>query len=369
MPKKHFEFIDAIRGIAALHVLLIHLAFIPNPSLLIPQWLSMIGFTGNSGVELFFVLSAFCLCLSMRAHGQEDTSVWQFYIRRIFRILPFFYLMLLIFLLRNKIVYGISYSWTDLLSNLFCIFNFIPEKTEGIAWASWTISVEMIFYLFFPFIFRTIGNIWKSLIFLCFTLIVDQYFTAYVYSSSLDHKQMNVLLKLGFFCHLPSFALGILAFFIFERFVKSGITNKHLYSYFLILISISGYVLLSNSRWRAASPYSFLYPWYSLLYAILIIGLALVPVKLFVNRITLFYGKVSYSMYLSHPLIVFSLIPVYQLIYSLYLPITIQFGLCLFITLLPLTFISFLGYHLIEQPGISFGNRLIQKFRKLDSAR
>jgi peptidoglycan/LPS O-acetylase OafA/YrhL len=92
-PKK-LDFIDALRGIAALMVVVYHTALMPRPNLEIPIGLDKFVRLGGLGVVLFFVISAFTLYLSGNNRKQETNQLRKFYLRRLFRIVPLFYFML-----------------------------------------------------------------------------------------------------------------------------------------------------------------------------------------------------------------------------------------------------------------------------------
>src|SRR5262249_21120967 len=100
----------------------------------------------------------------------------------------------------------------------------------------------------------------------------------------------------------------------------------------------------------------------AIVYALLVLGLAMSPVGLFVNRLTLFWGKLSYSLYLNHPTLVYALVPLYRIIYASQLPIDVKYGACLLIVLVLLTTISYFTYRFIEKPGMDLGTKLIKKF-------
>ena len=53
-PKKK-DFIDALRGLAALYVLVFHFSLITTPMAVAPSWLAPITGIGGAGVTLFFV--------------------------------------------------------------------------------------------------------------------------------------------------------------------------------------------------------------------------------------------------------------------------------------------------------------------------
>ena len=96
-------------------------------------------------------------------------------------------------------------------------------------------------------------------------------------------------------------------------------------------------------------------PW-----TLLVLGLAINPVKLIVNAVTRFYGRISYSVYLNHPIVILLLKPIYVRIYQ-YVPGHLLALLTSFaVTFAVLTPWSYLTYRLIEKPGIRFGSRLIK---------
>src|SRR5690348_13706360 len=86
-PVTKFDYIDAMRGIAILLVILVHSAF----DLAIKGPAGRIGAMGQFGVQMFFVASALTLCLSWEARRDEPHPMKSFLIRRFFRIAPMYY--------------------------------------------------------------------------------------------------------------------------------------------------------------------------------------------------------------------------------------------------------------------------------------
>lgn len=340
-----------------LYILLYHMALIPKPNLLVPHWASSFVLTGGTGVTLFFIISAFCLCLSMRLHKQEPRLTIRFYMRRIFRIAPLFYFWIVISWVRDKFWLGVSHSWTDVLLNMSFGFNFVPGKNEGFVWASWILSVEMVFYLFFPIIYRYVNDCWKSVGFFFVTLIVAAGYTVFVIYLPIPDSQRASFLQFSFLRQMPIFALGMVAFFLYDRFIQ-GKFRPRSWAVALIAAAVFGYIALLSGRLTLL--FDGLY-WQGVIYSELLLGLAIAPLGLFVNRMTRFYGKISYSIYLNHPTIVAALVPAYGFIYTLHLPTTLKYGACLLLTLGPLTIISYCTYRFIEQPGMRLGSRLIKK--------
>jgi peptidoglycan/LPS O-acetylase OafA/YrhL len=81
---KHFQYIDALRGIAFLGVLTVHAALVAGRF-----HFDHLATLGNQGVQLFFMVSALTLFLSFGPRSKrENRSVLNFFIRRLFRIAP-----------------------------------------------------------------------------------------------------------------------------------------------------------------------------------------------------------------------------------------------------------------------------------------
>ncbi|MFZ1831080.1 MAG: acyltransferase family protein [Candidatus Competibacteraceae bacterium] len=93
-PDVRLPGIHGLRAVAALAVVIFHVHGIYQLDL--PAYFSLIKTHFGLGVQLFFVLSAFSIFFS--THHRVGRSHWiqDYFIRRFFRIAPFFYLMILV---------------------------------------------------------------------------------------------------------------------------------------------------------------------------------------------------------------------------------------------------------------------------------
>lgn len=114
----------------------------------------------RSGVDLFFVLSGFLIGGILIDKRQSNNYYKTFYLRRICRIFPVYYLLVSLFALAKAFdMQGELFSgpipvlaYVGFTQNYFMpIFG-----TYGAAWlsATWSLAIEEQFYLFFPLIVR-----------------------------------------------------------------------------------------------------------------------------------------------------------------------------------------------------------------------
>lgn len=345
------EFLDAVRGLASLWVLLFHVnkhveQYIRIPEG-VPRWAWFIKF-GGIGVMLFFVVSAFSLCYSMKLHRDKSTTA--FYIRRLFRIAPLFYVLLIFQLWR----FPDQLQLAALLANVSFIFNFIPKFHESIVWGGWTIGVEMIFYLTFPFLFRCVDNIWKSAGLVIVSFLIAWVTTPLVLFYNLRASGYNMHAVFNF---LPVFAAGILAFHTSEKF--SYYAHRYAIGVIVTASALILLCLLLNS-WGPSSDFMLFINRIALLeqgliFGMFVTGLMFAPTAIFVNRVTTFLGKLSYSIYLTHLPVLILIIPLFRKIYSFPWSNSLQFVVCVAVTLCIVLPISYLTYRWIEEPGMRLG--------------
>jgi peptidoglycan/LPS O-acetylase OafA/YrhL len=159
--------LDGLRGMAILLVLLCH--FIGNSDhTSLPVWLDRFFWvfrSGWMGVDLFFVLSGFLIGGILLDSRSSADYFQRFYIRRVHRILPIYFLLMLLFTLTVVILQFFpqgrtTVSLRELLVLPKCVFflqNFLASFTD-FQWrwfvVTWSLAVEEQFYLVAPFFVR-----------------------------------------------------------------------------------------------------------------------------------------------------------------------------------------------------------------------
>lgn len=266
--------INSLRGLAALMVAFHHFSRwgdlkggLYAEGDLIPQ----IGFYGNLGVYIFFVISGFVIPYTLIQNNYKIRNFFRFILKRSIRIeIP--YIASIICLLVVHYISSRLFSWVHFsiepkrfLLHLFYLIPFTDYKWYSIIY--WTLAVEFQYYLLIALIIpvfihrnRLIQTIallgFTSLIF--FRLLDSE--TAYVYS------------------HTGIFAMGIVTCLFYLK-------RASLWQFMLILI------------------YGSILTWYfrngEIAIAAFLTSLIICFVK-FDFKIGDFFGKISYSLYLTH---------------------------------------------------------------------
>jgi len=142
MPTQHryYPELDGVRAIAALLVMLFHA--VQSGLLPLPFSVSV----GQTGVDLFFVLSGFLITsILLKANPGDWSEVRTFYTRRVLRIFPLYYLALLLYW---PLFQKPSWFFWVYLQNFWISFGRIANGPVHF----WSLAIEEQFYLVWPFL-------------------------------------------------------------------------------------------------------------------------------------------------------------------------------------------------------------------------
>lgn len=335
--------LDGLRAISILIVIFFH-AFLFSKDMVLPAdglqqlseslpvWLGWIR-RGDLGVDVFFVLSAFLIGsqLFYEKEKTEQINFRYFYLKRLFRIYPLYLTLLAIYMMAKG---GDIY----LLANIFAFNNFTGYDNVIIPW-SWSISVEVQFYLLAPFVIVFFTR-QKTLLILLAGVLVPLLWMFYFYLNSalpqetlLDIiQQKNKVLQTYYMdmlyvlpiVRLPDFVFGLMAAWYWvhkKEALENWVSSRRQQVNILIWLALlSSFLIASLDIYL---PSDQLTGWHSIVYdfnmvagrtvfAFLVTFILLMTVlrihqRHIVTRILsskLLYpvAKVSYSMYLFHPL-------------------------------------------------------------------
>ncbi len=379
---KKLGYIDAIRGIAVLMVLFVHtLTFLSSTNL--NSYFKIFVGQGRMGVQLFYMASAFTLFYSMAQRSEgERFSNFNFYIRRFFRIAPMFYLAIIYYFWQYTTFPAISMEATNLgtltMANLASHFIFLhglsPYWINTIVPGGWSVGVEMMFYLLVPAFYFTYKRFGVKFLYIALTLSTT---FSWIFSYAIfliKGLEMNQywygFMYFNIFNQLPVFILGMILYHnISHNITKEGsfknlfLANKNIF--YIFVGSIFLFILsLYLTKITTVGTFAGSMLMRTSLLGIFIILLAHFRFKIFVNRLFVYIGKISYSMYLTHFAFLF-IIPVIFSNHFKYLDNYFRPEIIFIIYFILLTvctiLLSAVTYKYIEKPGIIMGNKIIER--------
>ena len=370
---KKFPFIDALRGIAILGVILYHSSLSVAPKNQILLWFMR---QGALGVQLFFVISSLTLFLSWKARSTHEISPTRnFFIRRFFRIAPMFYLAIIAYILIN----GFSPSfwapngvkWWFIPITAAFLHGFHPETHTAVVPGGWAIAVEMNFYLIVPFLIPHIKTLKFCLLLFIISVIfaaLNLFIVPHIFPYS-EYQHLKVFIYASFFNQLPVFILGLFCYLIFSKnYPRKNIAIIGGLIFLLLFLALLFPVFKLPNNFIAKNL--LIRPHHIFaggLFSVFTLMLANWPIGLLVNRFTTTLGKLSYSMYLTH----FAILTYFsKLGFSAMFPRSNIASLLHFLCVVLISaFVSFFLYKLVEKTGIKIGRRLIEKLEKKNRGR
>ena len=336
--------LDSLRGLAAIYVVFFHLVLLPTPNLVIPDNVAaqIVSF-GGTGVFLFFVISGFSLSMTMPRHDRTGFPLVSYGVSRLFRIAPMFVFMLIVSILRDRLSFGALPSARNVVLNLSFLFNLVPGHQEGIIWASWTVGVEMLFYAAFPILYRmgVRTQISVGIVALLLFTATESYAPIYFYWS-----------VLGWF---PLFIIGMVAFETYDV-LKLSSRRRHVG----LALIITGLAVLAAciAVPGAGGDVRFRTP-IGIGYAALLVGCVLRNPSVLEAKPLMFFGRISYPLYLIHAPIIFRGSGFFLRV-TTHVPDSVSYVACAVVTFAVATPCAYLAHILVEKPGIDAGRRILR---------
>lgn len=211
----HLGYLDALRGWAVAAVILVHVGSTAYPP---GNWQWDLTFWGRRGVQLFFMVSAFTLYLSLDHRKVEQHPTLNFYLRRVFRIAPLFYFM---FLLRYVAYHPVPTPALQIVLAALFLNGLYPPAIFAGPLAGWTIGTEFAFYMLLPLLHRWINTLNKAIAFTCTTAIVFGFGSLLLlrHLPSASGTTIVYLRSVGIPVELGIFGMGIVAYYIVKDYV------------------------------------------------------------------------------------------------------------------------------------------------------
>jgi peptidoglycan/LPS O-acetylase OafA/YrhL len=314
IESKRIPNLTPIRFILALLVVLFHVAQF-NKNRGFPFFNDLAIFhKGIEAVYMFFSLSGFLIIKQLFIEKKHTNSInlKAFYLRRILRIFPLYYLVLTFGFVYYHLIlplFGFKFENNyDLLSGIFLSITFFPNifstySPGGILEVLWSIGIEEQFYLLIAPLFLLIPIKRIALFLGVFTAV---YFLMYFSDYFVLLKTYNML----FFY----FSFGGLSSLLFNHsFVQTWIKKIRFPILLIFIIYFTTNIFVNNLNIFSYNLFSFI------LFGVTISVLALKPIKILQNKTMDYLGKISYGIYMYHAIVI-------QLVGLIYLKVISKFG-------------------------------------------
>jgi len=352
MKKIHFPGLNGVRFIAALLVIIDHTELFKSYLGMPTLWAnSYSAYLGAFGVSIFFVLSGFLITyLLLEEQKEAPIQIKHFYIRRVLRIWPLYYLIVVLgFFIVPHIGFlqvptysagmGDSLGRFLLFAGLSANVAFVYLPTVAFANILWSVAVEEQFYLIWPHVVK----FKRTLLWIMLLLIVG-YLALKFFAGEVDSKFEELVIRTRFSSMIIG---GIGAYLVFTKhslikYAYTRITQVTLFLLFALLLL--NYIDFKSIEFLQEELLS-------LVVCGLILNIATNPqsiVKL-EHPVLNYFGKISYGLYVYH---LFAVVLVLKGLHTL-LPIRewspwISYPLTLGSILLLTTGISHLSYRYFE---------------------
>lgn len=340
--RKHFHTFDALRFFSFLLVFLHHS---PVPA---SSWFAYLSRSGGVGVVFFFVLSGFLITYILLEEKIQNNGIClkKFYVRRILRIWPLFYAMLLLAFITPYLLDALHLSYSNdgyqpdwLMSALF-LENYKMMITGSFPNVSplgvmWSLCIEEHFYLVWGILISQIAI--KRIPVLILASIIVANVCRVIYNCS-------GLPTIDLFTNIDYFAFGAIPAYLL--LVKSEIISRleTLYAgvkYVVVLVTAILIFLLPNIRQQWIEMFSPLllgiFFLLTILFSLPKTNCIKIGDNLWISRL----GVYTYGLYLFHTIIIN--------LFKHTKMITFGWPVFLIISLVVTVLVSILSYHIFEK--------------------
>jgi peptidoglycan/LPS O-acetylase OafA/YrhL len=296
---KKIPSLDGLRAVAVLLVIFHHLHVPFSPD--------------GRGVLTFFVLSGFLITWMLLNESERtgDVSIRNFYVRRILRIFPAFY----VFLILSIAARWLTVAWPnrsllyDYLSAFFYTINYRLALTPHIAHTAqhtWALSVEEQFYLLWPCVFVAFHKKLRRLAYVLVAAIV--LINIYRLVLYFGFHARERWLTLSFDTRADHILIGCLLAVLLKRGIGTWfwnwITARTWYSLVPLLLTIASIAISMHQGLTYRYSVGFvLDPLLTAILLVQVIALGYSRLWGWLNwKVTVYLGKISYGMFLYHML-------------------------------------------------------------------
>lgn len=325
-PEKiHFPGLNSLRFFAALAVLIGHVELTKSYLKLPDQYplFERINF-GGIGVYFFFVLSGFLITYLLCAEKEKENTVHirDFYVRRVLRIWPLYYLIVILgfFVLPAFDFFSLAEASfkAEFASNLVLYLLMLPNLAFAIHTTPvhhigqlWSIGVEEQFYLLWPLVVRHSRRILRMIFILFVAWLALKAAVVVAGKTGLINERLYLVLKkfLGmgkFECMMTGGAAAVL---FFDKRTQLLRLIYHPVSQWLslLLFPFASYLAGHNNLVQDVIHIPM-----SVMFAVIILNIATNPDSVVKLRSSMLdhLGKISYGIYMYHLIVIYVVLKV-----------------------------------------------------------
>lgn len=292
MSSKKLEGIQVLRGYAAMLVVVTHLWSVGVVSSAL-----RFGRIGGLGVDIFFVISGFIMCYSLRDRLAPGSSL-EFLKKRVFRVFPVYLIVLIPFLVEYITHGSAAKSPADptlIVGNLLLLPSFFGGKDyRMLVGAAWTLTYELFFYVLFAgaIFFSKSKSRAICTVMICIVAMVTLVNLLGLKGERLQWSNVQYMVGDTLFFN---FVIGCICYFLWRKY------ERVVFSFWTAVGSALVLTVVALALGKAGLP-----RFISLGLPAGIIVLIFLFAELKTGRVTkllLFLGSASYSIYLVHAVI------------------------------------------------------------------
>jgi peptidoglycan/LPS O-acetylase OafA/YrhL len=314
MKVRYLQGLNALRFFAAFFVIISHAKISVYKLGLTGDIQLAVLDRGGDAVDFFFTLSGFLISFLLinELNETKTVSIKNFYLRRVYRIWPLYFLIVILgFVFLGFIyprLYHTQYFTFSLPAGLAMFIFFIPNYAAkayavGFLHPLWSIGVEEQFYLFWAPVMKVMKK-WLLPMILGFVLVSTVFYILLWYD--IFHFPVNLqsfLLTQKFYAMAIGAVFAYILYYHFDRYESSFFSNK--YFQLVVLLIIAGHYLIG---------YSFSYHLYFKIILACLYGLLILNVSVINNKLVnlekpwlTYLGIISYGLYMWHMIIDYAL--------------------------------------------------------------
>ena len=308
--------IDIARAIAIMSVLIYHFYVLVDGNRYIdyPIVHGLILVGGEIGVTLFFIISGYGIFWSIKRMEEKDYfDYWKFMKKRCVRILPQYYLSLLVIIFVGSQGFVLSKDgiW-HIITHALLIHNFFPSTCGSISTVLWTMGVIFQFYLIAYWLYKAVKGkpVITLLLSIIFTVACKILIFHFVFKQMHIENSYYFIYGRQLFTAIDNFMIGM-----FLACYEDKIKVKKVFKYLIIIVTViitCVWCIMPQASYRHSDSLSG-YIWSSVLAVLLgimvwFLGTYEYKKDTKVLKSIMFISKYQYGIYLWHFVVAANLI-------------------------------------------------------------